>query len=211
MSDADLLAVVTPLTKRSRPRVEYFVSALRRLDAEQVPGAIVECGVWQGASLILARTLCPDRQCWGFDTFDGMTAPDEVDGEKALHHYKTKLTDGRKWAAVSQRVVEDNLRQLGLLDRSKVLFVVGDVKRTLFDDEEPLPDQIALLHLDTDWYGSTSAALRVLYPRLVPGGVLIIDDFGHWLGARKAVDEYFRGQPVQFERIDYTGVALVKS
>jgi O-methyltransferase len=72
------------------------------------------------------------------------------------------------------------------------------------------PERIALLRLDTDWYSSTRHELEHLYPRLAPGGVLIVDDYGHFAGARKAVDEYFAQEPVLLVRVDYTGRMAVK-
>ena len=74
------------------------------------------------------------------------------------------------------------------------------------------PKEIALLRLDTDWYESTLHELEHLYPRLVSGGVLIIDDYGHWRGAREAVDEYIDKHKLKLflTRIDYTGRLCVK-
>jgi len=75
-----------------------------------------------------------------------------------------------------------------------------------------MPGKIALLRLDTDWYESTAHELKHLYPLLVPGGVIIIDDYGHWEGARKAVDEYITAEklPLLLNRIDYTGRIGIK-
>jgi O-methyltransferase len=209
----DLLVLVTPMTKRSKPRVEYFIDALQRIDAKNLAGDIVECGVWRGASIVLARMVSPKRKCWLYDTFDGMSEPSELDlgadGTPASGSYKRKMIEGRKWAAASREEVEANLRRCDLWEPQKLQFVVGKVEDTL--PRGPLPDQIALLHLDTDWYASTAIELELLYPRLLPGGILIVDDYGHWLGARKAVNDYFAGQSVQFDRIDYTGIAVVKT
>ena len=72
-----------------------------------------------------------------------------------------------------------------------------------------MPERIALLRIDTDWYESTRHELVHLYPRLSPGGVLIIDDYGHWQGARKAVDEYFQAG-LFLNHIDYTGRLAIK-
>jgi hypothetical protein len=74
------------------------------------------------------------------------------------------------------------------------------------------PEQISVLRLDTDWYSSTKHELMHLFPRLSKNGVLIIDDYGHWAGARKAVDEYFADQTIQplLNRIDQTGRACIK-
>ncbi len=91
----------------------------------------------------------------------------------------------------------------------RVHVVRGRVEETL---PEAAPEHIAVLRLDTDWYISTRHELQHLYPRLVDGGVLIIDDYGHWQGARRAVDEYFRDEapPLLLNRIDYTGRVAVK-
>ncbi len=74
------------------------------------------------------------------------------------------------------------------------------------------PDHIALMRLDTDWYESTLAELEFLWPKLVPGGVCIIDDYGHWGGSRQAVDEYFaqRGAKPLLLRVDYSARMIIK-
>jgi O-methyltransferase len=92
---------------------------------------------------------------------------------------------------------------------SHVRLVKGKVEDTV---PKNAPEKIALLRLDTDWYESTRRELVHLFPRLVPGGVLIIDDYGHWQGARKAVDEYIAGNQVKIllNRVDYTGRIGVK-
>jgi hypothetical protein len=91
-----------------------------------------------------------------------------------------------------------------------MFFIKGKVEETI---PEQAPAQIALLRLDTDWYESTYHELVHLYPRLSPGGILIIDDYGHWAGARKAVDEYFAEHRLNLflHRIDYTGRICIKT
>jgi hypothetical protein len=91
----------------------------------------------------------------------------------------------------------------------RVHLVRGPVEETL---PAAAPERLALLRLDTDWYASTRHELEHLYPRLVDGGVLIVDDYGHWQGARQAVDEYFAGTapPPLLHRIDYTARIGVK-
>ena len=180
-------------------------SALLHLDANQIDGDIVECGVWQGGHIILARMISRHRVCWLYDTFDGMTKPRRVDGRKANYRYQSKAAAGRKWAAASLADVTANFISEGLFDSDLLRFVVGDVCQTLLDDKN-LPDKVALLRLDTDWYESTKIELEVLFPRLAAGGVLIIDDYGHWMGARKAVDEYFGDRTKELKPIDYTAV-----
>lgn len=92
----------------------------------------------------------------------------------------------------------------------RVTFVKGRVEDTL---PRVLPGPIALLRLDTAYYESTKRELEQLYPLLVLGGVLIIDDYGHWKGARRAVDEYFAASGLRpfLHRIDYTGRLVLKT
>jgi predicted O-methyltransferase YrrM len=92
----------------------------------------------------------------------------------------------------------------------RIHFVKGAVEETI---PRTLPGPLALLRLDTDWYQSTRHELVHLYPLLAPGGVLIVDDYGHWQGAARAVDEYFAAHPPGplLTRIDYTGRLAVKA
>ena len=90
---------------------------------------------------------------------------------------------------------------------SRVHYCRGMVEQTL---PKHATDQIAILRRDADWYESTRDELEHLYPRLSPGGVLIIDDYGYWARARKAVDEYFAASPILLSRIDQTGRIAVK-
>ena len=129
----------------------------------------------------------------GFDTFAGMTAPTINDvnfrGEVAQAKFDaSQRADHNEWCYAPLEEVRANFEKAALLS-DRVRFVKGDVALTLADSGN-LPAAIAVLRLDTDWYESTKAELEVLYPRLAAGGILIIDDYGHWGGARKAVDEY---------------------
>lgn len=207
----DLNASVAHLSMTSVERRAAMIEACRSVAG--VPGDIVECGVFKGANIILARKLLPDRVCWLYDTFTGMTLPDEIDvsvssGNPAVDRYNVKMDSGTGWCRASLDDVRDNLLAAGVLHEDRLRFVAGDVNETLRISAN-VPDRIALLRLDTDWYASTRTELEVLYPRLSPGGVLIVDDYGHWMGARRAVDEYFGGS-VELTKIDYTAVMMVK-
>ncbi len=161
-----------------------------------VQGSVVECGVWKGGcSALLAETIqtfgVDDKTVYLFDTFEGMPEPGDhdrnlVSDELAMIRYEAKTRDGSGWLAVSIDDVRENLRT-SKYPFSRYELIPGMVEATIPADA---PDQIALLRLDTDWYESTKHVMEHLYPRLVQGGVLIVDDFGRWAGCRKAVTEY---------------------
>jgi len=167
-------------------------------------------------ALQLNRLGVTDRAFWLYDTFAGMTAPTEADveagtGVRAADMLaSTAVDDGNNVWCVANRVdVEANLRSTGY-PMERFTLREGDVRDTLLTD---LPEQIAILRLDTDWYESTKLGLEVLYPRLAVGGVCVLDDYGHWQGARTAVDEYFAalGHRPYMHPIDYSGRVFIKS
>lgn len=202
----ELATRIRPFTKSGPPRIRAMIHALDHIHRAQVPGDVVECGVWRGGNIILARTLVPDRVCWLYDTFTGMTQPSIFDGLRALNLWPRKAGG---WAAVSVEDVKAGFRDWGISDEDNLRFIIGPVEQTL-QRAENLPDKIALLRLDTDWHASTKVELEVLYPRLQSGGIMIIDDYGHWPGARKAVDDYFGGWKYEMNKIDYTAIWMVK-
>jgi O-methyltransferase len=158
--------------------------------------------------LTLQRLGVTDRDLYLFDTFRGMTRPTEVDamgGYACLDHWPAPGDDvGIGAVPVSEVKAAFEMTNY---DPAHLHFIEGDVAETL---PEYAPSQIALLRLDTDFYESTRHELIHLYPRLVLGGVLIIDDYGHMEGARKATDEYFNGHAILLGRIDYSGRIGVK-
>jgi hypothetical protein len=201
----------------SRERLGAMQAQLVRLDAANIAGDVVQCGVLRGGQVILARLVSPSRRCWLYDTFAGMTEPSSEDvkrnGDRAWPRWHAKKQRGLNWNECNAAEVKDILIGESVYDPAHVEFVIGDVCETLLDDTK-VPAKIALLYLDTDWYRSTRAELEILYPRLVHGGAVIIDDYGHWLGARKATDEYFAkhmsGYRGKLHPIDYTAVCLIK-
>jgi O-methyltransferase len=201
MNVEEAIAFVRPYTKSSRERLLAMAYALQTIDKNGIVGDIVECGVWRGGNIILARLLSPYRLCWLYDTFEGMTNPSQYD----VTYKGLRVHVGK--AAVSLSDVIANLAETGTLDLDHLRFVRGPVEATLL---EQIPDQIALLRLDTDWYESTKMELNVLWSRVVKNGIMIVDDYGHWLGARKAVDEFFGKNPPKMKSIDYTAIMVVK-
>jgi hypothetical protein len=210
---------ISPFTMTGVERGYALFQAVRYVAEENLPGDLVECGVWKGGScMLMAHTLLrykyPPRRIYLYDTFSGMTAPTEDDRiawnkRRVLDKWEEDLRGIKNsfgsWSSGLDEV-KGNLLSTGYPEE---LFtcIEGDVLETLGRNT---PDQIALLRLDTDWYESTKKELQTLYPRVPEGGILIIDDYGHFTGARKAVDEYFAGNPVFLHRIDYTGRLVIK-
>lgn len=168
--------------------------SVRYVVESDVPGAIVECGVWRGGSALLAaltlRALGAQRPIYLYDTFEGMTAPSardvDVEGGRA-DDYIERYGDDGKWCYAGLEEVQAIFSRHGF--GVEVVLIKGDVENTLRTNAPS--DSIALLRLDTDWYASTKLEMELLYPKLSVGGVLIIDDYGHWRGSQAAVDEYF--------------------
>ena len=223
--DQALIARAAPFTMTGEARIQALVDAVRYCTNRGLPGAFVECGVWRGGS-VLAMILAlqelgvRDRDIYLYDTFEGMTEPTEHDvaaeGERALDEWRAAgERSGRPWEEMfgadvfSEEAVRETILNSGY-PAAHVHVVTGPVEETI---PGAMPEEAALLRLDTDWYESTLHELEHLYPRLADGGVLIIDDYGHWEGARRAVDEYFsRHPPVPLlTRIDYTGRIAIKA
>jgi hypothetical protein len=214
-------ALVDSIT--SHERVVALVDAVRYCVERGIDGDFAECGVWRGGSIIamimaLQHVGVDDRDIWLYDTFEGMTEPTDADvspiHKPALEIWREAEAAGEPAfpeyfdpELFNEQVVRENVLATGYPE-ARLHFVRGPVEETI---PEHMPDRIALLRLDTDWYESTRHELEHLYPRLSDGGVLIIDDYGHWEGARRAVDEYFGAQaPLLLNRIDYTGRIAVK-
>ena len=213
--ERDIISAVRPYTMTSRARLLSAIHAVRHVVRAQIPGDIMECGVWRGGSMMaMALTLIGEgdttRRLHLADTFTGMTAPEDVDrdvkGRTAAWRLSRSGRHGRVRAVATRADVERNIRSTEY-PMDQIHFIEGAVEETI---PAYAPRQLALLRLDTDWYKSTKHELVHLFPRVVPGGILIIDDYGAWRGARKAVDEYFAGQRLFLHRIDETGRVLVK-
>ena len=198
-SEKTILLACSRFSMASQERLLSTFLACKYVVQNDIPGDFVECGVWRGGNAFLAKKVFDmydsPRKVWLFDTFTGMTKPTSHDkfassNEPASSKYDASLrVDFVDWCYASLEDVQLNALELfGSLDGFS--FIQGDVTETL-NIPSNLPESISVLRLDTDWYESTRKELQILYPRLGVGGVLIIDDYGYWEGARLAVDEYF--------------------
>jgi O-methyltransferase len=213
-----LFSAVAPYTMTGPERIFALNEAVKYLIANNIEGDFVECGVWKGGStLAMALTLdklgVTDRNLYLYDTFDGSSGVTDVDldinNESALDLLKTHDKEMHAiWAYSGMDEVKKNM-SLSKYPANRFHYIKGMVEDTLPQSQH---QKIALLRLDTDWYESTKVELEILYPQLVSGGVLIIDDYGYWQGARKAVDEYIQQHKLRLllNRIDFTGRMAVK-
>lgn len=213
----EIIANVRQFTMTSNERLLALIEAVRFLTRNGIAGAIAECGVWKGGSMMAAAlTLISQgdtsRELYLYDTYEGMSEPTEhdrsYDGVSAQRQLSETPKGQGVWCYSSLEEVKRNIASTGY-PSDKIHFIKGRVEDTIPGQNPP---ELAILRLDTDWYESTRHELEHLFPLLVPGGFLIIDDYGHWQGARKAVDEFLAASPVKYflHRIDTTGRLLIK-
>lgn len=191
-------------------RLDNLQACIARVLADRVPGDLLEAGVWRGGASIFMRGCLEafgdeGRRVWLADSFAGLPPPDAA-------RYPADAGDRHsewKTLAVPESEVRANFTRYGLLD-DRVRFLPGWFKDTL--PAAPV-DRIAVLRLDGDMYGSTMETLVPLYPRVAPGGFVIVDDYGAVPGCRKAVDEYRSGHGIAepLVPIDWTGMYWRKS
>ncbi len=194
----DIMRTVRPYTMTNEPKLDALITAVRYLTKHQIDGAMVECGVWRGGAMqavayALEKGGDTSRELYLYDTFEGMTPPTaedvRFDGESAAKRLASHPKEGSAiWASASLEDVKAGFATVPY-PADRVHFIKGPVESTI---PEQAPQKIALLRLDTDWYESTAHELTHLYSRLVPGGVLILDDYDWWQGARQATDEFLK-------------------
>lgn len=185
----------------------------RYVDAAAIRGAIVEVGVWKGGALATALLTSPEngRSVVGFDTFEGHLLPesDEFDirGENMRERYLLETQHGESWAAADADECFDFLSSV-TAEPQRIQLIPGDIRETL-----PVwnAEEIAILRVDCDWYAETKLSLEVLWPCLALGGVLILDDYGHHSGQKRATDEFFSSRPTKFTFVDYSCVTTIKT
>jgi O-methyltransferase len=193
----EIIRAVRPWTMTGPDKIYALIQAVRYVARHKIPGDVVECGVWRGGSMqAVARTLVAaedtSRDLHLFDTYEGMPPPSDRDVRRSDERSADELLaaesreDSKVWAVATLEDVQDGFSRVPY-PSERVHFVKGKVEDTI---PEHAPERISILRLDTDWYDSTRHELEHLYPRLSPGGVLLLDDYGYWEGAREAVDEF---------------------
>lgn len=215
--ERQVVASVLPYTMTTVERLATLINAINFVERYHLEGAIAECGVWRGGSMMAVAHMLlahgnTSRDLYLYDTFEGMSEPTDrdvsIDGESASTRMSAYKRSSDRWCFASLEDAKSNLYSTGY-PPEKIYFVKGGIEDTI---PAAMPSRLALLRLDTDWYESTRHELTHLYPLLVGHGVLIIDDYGHWKGARQAVDEVFSEveEPIFSHRIDYTGRIAIR-
>lgn len=206
----DVFEQYKPYTCLNVERYYNIYKTVEYIASSGIAGDFAECGVFLGGSIIGAAIFAKkfgltDRRFFAFDTFEGFpaeTIETDFDGTTMdLSHLPVFNNNFRE-------VVEKNIANSGLAPESIVL-IQGTVESTLPNWQG---SSLCYLRLDTDYYTSTMIELDSLYPRLELGGALIVDDYGHFTGVRKATDDYFRThlrKPL-LQRVDYTGRCGIK-
>ena len=220
--EEELFKISSKFTMTSNERLFALMKSIEFIIKNNVRGDFVECGVWRGGNLIIFQKFIENynlqKKIFAYDTFEGMSEPEELDktfdGQssiellKKLNKKKVNRKDNILIAECSEEQVIHNFKQN--VNKYDLKCIKGKVEETLLNANN-LPSKISLLRLDTDWHASTKIELEILYPLLEKNGILIIDDYGYWQGARKAVDEYFIDKNVTMFKIDFTGRMIIKN
>lgn len=220
IDDKKLINLIQKYSMTPQIRIFNLLQSLRHIKYKKIEGDYVECGVWKGGNIILFKKFIENedrdsiKNIFAFDTYEGMTEPDEndydisskVSANVLLKGDKTKQTN--LWGVCSLENVKKNILE-NVNNMKNIKFIKGRVENTLNLDSN-LPDKISLLRLDTDWYSSTKKELEVLYSKVSSGGIIIIDDYGHWGGSKKAVDNFFLNKYVWMHYVDYACRLIIK-
>lgn len=217
----DIYTLCKPYTMTSIERMYSLYKSVEYVLENKIEGSFVECGVWRGGSaMLIAKMLfnrnIEDRKIYLFDTYEGMSEPSNLDISYSQENAQVLRSDrgfnedgSSNWCYAGLEDVKKNMSETNYIVNN-IVFIKGKVEETI-PSKSP-KEKIALLRLDTDWYESTKHELEYLFPKVVENGVLIIDDYGHWEGCRKAVNEYFRTTTsILLNRVDYTGRVGIKT
>jgi O-methyltransferase len=202
--------------------------AIKYILNNNIEGSVVECGVYSGdfeyTCIKEFMNNNSTRDIYLYDTFEGLVKPSEYDytrddatiykmnKDEVYNYWKNNIISDtvNGWCYTPLDKVKDRLNSTGY-PQDKLHYIVGDVLKTL-KDKSNIPEKIAILRLDTDWYESSKYELEQMYNNVVTGGVIIFDDYYHWDGQRRAVDEYFEniGISYDFVKLDAKTAAIIK-
>ena len=217
--DQSIVNLYAKYSMTSDLRRSALLKSFHYIKNNKIKGDFVECGVWEGGNIMTLQHLNniykTNKKIYAYDTFLGMSEPTKFDiktkdGTIASDKFEKFKDEGQfsDWDKCTIEKVTENFKKHNL-DMSNLKLIKGKVENTLLDKNN-LPEKISLLRLDTDFYESTKLELETLYPLLSKEGVLIIDDYGAWQGAKKAVDEYFKDVVVWMHYIDHDCRLIIK-
>ncbi|MEN8444230.1 MAG: TylF/MycF/NovP-related O-methyltransferase [Cyanobacteria bacterium J06555_13] len=214
-ASAVLLATTSPpiiravvkdaLTYLGRAALNNLHKQVKRVEKESVPGIFIEAGCALGGSaIVIATAKAQSRALYIYDVF-GMIPPPSDKDDQDVHDRYADIKSGKSGGLGNDKYYgyEENL-----MDKVSRSFVKHNVPTSdynvhlvqgLFQDTIHISEPVALAHIDGDWYDSVKVCLERIAPHLAPGGVLIIDDYEHWSGCRKAIDEYFADKMDQYQ------------
>lgn len=167
-----------------------------------IEGDFVECGVCNGgsAATISLAFINSNKKAWLYDSFQGLPEPEEIDGVLAKDYVGAFL-------GLEEKVKE--AMEIAHFPKERYLIQKGWFADTF---QEPLPEMISFLHIDSDWYDSVMLCLDTFYDLVSTGGIILLDDFGHWEGCREAFYDFAqkRGIKPLLERFGHTQAFWVK-
>lgn len=209
MTDIEILKFVKPYTCVSDERILQVLKSVEYIVNNNTDGDFIEIGVWKGGCVMsiclkLLQIGINDRKIHLYDTFSGMTKPTDLDIDLNGIEAKKWLEKNDCLSYIDE--VVENINKTGY-PVDNIFYHIGDILDT---KKDKIPIKISLLRLDTDWYESTKFELDNFEPNVSKGGIIIIDDYGHWSGSRKATDDFLLGKNIKLNKIDYTGVYWIK-
>ncbi len=213
-----LFKKVYPYTMSGYKRLSNVYELAKKIEKKKINGAFVECGVWKGGCTAIMAFVSKKagslRKVWLFDSFEGLPEPTYKDGLLAREYAQNKAGGNRKTIEKCigpieyvNKILFDILR----INRDNIIIKKGWFQNTLLKVQKEI-GPISILRLDGDWYESTKCCLENLYDNVIIGGYIIVDDYGHWEGARKALEEFFISRKIKpnLIKIDYTGIYFQK-
>jgi O-methyltransferase len=202
-----MLQVKPQFTMATNKSLTNLYDLVHKVNRENLPGDIVECGVWNGGSAAVMAIACresqpplPNRKIWLFDSFQGLPPPGENDDQLERDSY---FEGWNKGSVTKVRRIFSKLK----LPLDSVYIIPGWFNETL---KTASVSSIALLNIDADWYDSVKLVLETFYDKVVPGGYIALDDYGWWLGCDRAVADFFTERQingVMIQRLDQRGGA----
>jgi SAM-dependent methyltransferase len=209
----EILSNVREFTMCSMPALYDLYKSLKYVNQAGVPGDILEVGCWKGGALglVLAADETKSRRVFGFDTFEGHLQPPEFEtdirGSNMRARWQELADQGLPWNKADYLECTKLLSNLSHGRSDLFRLIVGDIKVT---SKEFTKLTLSILRIDCDWYEESLVSLETFWPMVSSGGILILDDYGHHPGQKRAADEFFSSSKLKFTHVDYSCVAIQK-